>query len=453
MAIYSTLPKLGRTQIPSGSTYALVDIDGRLIITSVFSSEATYSAGDYVLHDGPSGTTTGDNLYRAKADISTAGAWDSTKWEQVTIASELKRLEGIMAGGIHYRGKTTSAIYDGSTLNPITVGGSSYTASSGDLVILDLVNVASTYATATAYAAPTGTLATYIKYDNKYYIVDEAITANENTSFSAIEPKLSIITSDPEFIWDGSAWNALGSIDNGLGALAWKDSASGTYIKPDGTGSVTIKNYTETTKYLARTTITGTNGTVNASEVTGGTSKSQWKQDSTNPTFVYGNADVDVAVTYGTANPGTDVTGVAQVDSQKTFTTTWSASNTTGAITASVSGDCLTLGAANTGTVYGVKDATGVSITPAVASNTTLTPAKAANSSRTAVNLVSDGTLTGSYTITARTPAAVASSSTTVATGATTDSADGAVVVTAVTGGTESASVTVGTTTDTVTVR
>lgn len=161
-------------------------------------------------------------------------------------------------------------------------------------------------------------------------------------------------------------------------------------------------------------------------------------------------------MTYGTANPGTAVTHVAQVDpttSQKTFTTAWSASNTTGAITTSVTGDCLTFAAANTDNVNGVTDTTGVSITPAIASNTTLTPAKAADSTRTINNLVADGTLTGSYTITARTPAAVASSATTVATGDVTTSADGAVVLTALQEGTESASVTVNTTSDTVTVR
>ena len=435
MAIYSTLQKLGRVQLPGSpaTTYALIDVDGRAVIAPNFSSLATYNSGDHVFYQ--------DNLYRAIADISTAGSWDSTKWENVTVDSEIKRLENILSGGIHYRGKTTSVLYDGVTTNPIVIGGSSYTAESGDLVIVDLSSVASAYAVSTAYSVHT-----YISNNGAYYIVEEAITASENTGFSAIESKLSLVSSNPEFLFDGTIWNALGSLDDGLGALAWKNSASGTYVKPTGSGSVTIKTYTETSKYLERTTITGTDGTVDASEVTGGTSKTQWKQDSTNPTINYGNADVGTAVTYGTANPGTAVTGVAKVGSQKTF-------NTDAIKVSGVTEDCLVFVTAETDNVIGIADTTGVSITPAVASNTTLTPAKACDSTRTAVNLVSDGTLTGSYTITPVTPAKIASSATTVATGGTTTSADGDIVLTQLTQDTESATVTVGTTTDTVTVK
>lgn len=440
MAIYSNLSQLARVSLPgSVNPYALVDIDGRLMLAPEYSTTAGYVTGDHVRYGG---NPYGCDLYRAKVDIpAPAGPWDATKWDNVTVDSEIKRLEGIISGGVHYKGKTTTALYDGATTNPITINGGSYTAENGDLVLLDLASASSSYATATAYA-----IHTYIKEGSLYYITTAAITASENTSFQAIKSKVDQLTSEPEFLFDGTSWAVLGSISDGLGDLAFKDSATGTYVKPTGSGSVTIKNYTKTQKYLARTNITGTNGTVNASEVTGGTSKSQWKQDATNPTVVYGTADVGTAVTYGTANPGTAITGVAKVGSQKTF-------NTDGVKVSGVDGDCLIFVNATTANVIGIADTTGVSITPAVASNTTLTPAKAADTTRTINNLVADGSLTGSYTITARTPAAVAASATTVATGAITDSADGALIVSDITQGTESAEVEVRTTTETITVR
>lgn len=435
MAIYGNYDKLGRVKLPNNNIYALIDVDGRALIAPKFSDEATYLQGDHVVYN--------DNLYRAKTDIATAGAWDSTKWDNVTVDTELKRLESIISGGIHYRGKTTTSLFDGATTNPITIDGESCIVIVGDLVILDLATVSSSYAIGVAYP-----INQYIKNDNLYYIVDTAITSTENTSFEAIRSKLTQITSEPEFLFDGNSWALLGSISTGLGSLAFKDTASGTYVKPTGYGSVTIKNYTKTQKYLERTTITGTNGTVNASEVTGGTSKNQWKQDATNPTVVYGTADVGTAVTYGTANPGTAITGVAKVGAQKTF-------NVDGIKLAStpVDDDCLIFTTASTENVIGIADATGVSITPAVASSSTLTPAVAANSSRTINNLVADGTLTGSYTITARTPAAIASSATYVATGGVKDAADGALITTDVTQGTEPATVSVGTSSDTVVVK
>lgn len=438
MAIYSNLAQLARTSLPGNvNPYALVDIDGRLMLAAEYVTTAIYNTGDHVRHDG---TPYGCNLYRAKVDGIT-GTWDATKWDRVTLDSEVKRLEGIIAGGVHYRGKTTTALYDGATTNPITINGGSYTAENGDLVILNLSTIATAYATGTAYTAHQ-----YIKNESLYYITNAAITATENTSFQAIESKVDQLNSEPEFLFDGTTWSVLGSISDGLGDLAYKDSAQGTYIKPSGTGSVSVYKYSNAASKLVRTTITGTNGTVNASEVTGGTSKTQWKPDTTNPTVVYGTADVGTAVTYGTANPGDAVSGIAKVGSQKSF-------NTDGAKITGVTGDCLYFDYATTDNVIGIADTTGVSITPAVASNTTLTPAKAADSTRTINNLVSDGTLTGSYTITARTPAAVASSATTVATGSISDSGDGGTVVISITETTPTAAVTVGTESATVTVR
>jgi len=481
MAIYTDLSKLGRVQLPSGTQYALVDVDGRLMLAPSFSSESTYSTGDHVIH--------GDGLFRAKSDIQTAGEWNPANWDAVTVDSEIKRLESSIAGGVHYRGKTTTALYDGSTTNPITVGGSSYTAESGDLVILDVASVETAYAADTAYAAHT-----YLSNASRSYITKEAITAEENTSFAAIEGKLNAISSEPEFLFDGSAWSVLGPIADGLGELAFKDTATGTYIKPTGTGSVTIKNYTTTTGSLATTTITGTNGTVNASNITDVASSQFATADAESTTVavsaasatLVGNADVGDEVDVGTSLTGTttfvtDALKSAELEGTTTFNTdaiksaalTGTKTFTTTGITTSVDGDCLTFAAASTGTV-------GISTTPATTATVSLStesagasekgtvalgtskikPAKAVSASSTSITGVGGTTTIRGVSGTASavtgvtysqvTPAKVADASTTVATGTLGSGND---IVVGITAGTETAQVSVGTTTDNVTVK
>lgn len=81
-----------------------------------------------------------------------------------------------MAGGVHYLGKSTTAITDGGTETP-TIGGSTVTPSNGDMVI----------------------------YNSK------------------------------EFVWDGSSWSEFGDMSN-LGTLAYQNSASGSFT-PSGSVS------------------------------------------------------------------------------------------------------------------------------------------------------------------------------------------------------------------------
>ena len=480
MAIYSDLSKLGRVELPSGTKYALIDVDGRAIIAPNFSASASYSAGDHVIY--------GDNLYRAKASVS-AGAWDSTKWDNVTVDSEIKRLESSIAGGIHYRGKTTTALYDGATTNPISISGSSYTAESGDLVIVDLANVATTYATATAYAAHV-----YIVNDGIYYITTSAITAGENTSITAIASKLDALTSDPEFLFDGAKWSLMGSIADGLGDLAFKDTASGSYVKPTGSGSVTINTYSPEKKKLSTTTITGTDGTVNASNITdvgSGTFATADAEATTVATAAgsatrVGNADVGDSVAVGTSLTGTttfvttaikdaSLTGTTtfNTDAIKSATLGGTTTFATSGITTTVDGDCLTFGSAGTGTVTistasASTGTVGISTTASGSTDkgtvtlgtTNITPAKAvSNTSTTVLGVGGTTSIRGvsgtasavtSVTYSAVTPAKVASSATTVATGGLETGTD---LVTGITAGPTSATVTVGTTTDTVTVK
>lgn len=562
MAVYSNLAKLGRVKLPSGTTYALIDVDGRSMLAPNFSTSTSYNEGDYVIY--------GDTLYRFKTDHA-AGAWDSDQATPVTVGSEINRVIGLISGGVHYRGKTTTPIHDGSTDNPITVNGGSLTVIDGDMVTLELdpaaspAGVASVYATGTAYS-----VGTYLKNGSDYYYVKEAVTAQENTSISAIAGKLDKVQSNPMFIFAEGQWSSFGGIGDGLGDLAYKDSASGTYVKPSGTGSVTIHGVSSTDGKLVTTTITGTNGIENVSKMTAGTPVEVAKagtavvygtadvgqavtygnanvdtavvygkanKASTATTvatagstfnygtadvgtgvsvaqvgasFVYGNADVGTEVTYGNANTGTAVTGVAKVGSSKTFS-----QNAIKFASTAVDGDCLVFDNAGSDSVIGIADTTGVSITPAVASNTKLTPAVAADTTRTAnkvtsttitpavsagkahsarsvggttdiyqavdapstqtltpavaststltpavaaptnqkiIPAVSNGSITP-WTESAKTVAKAASSETTVATGTISSTGTGSTVVTSVTQTDSSATVTVGTTGDTVTVQ
>lgn len=97
------------------------------------------------------------------------------------------------AGSIQLKGSTTTPLTDEATTNPITINGNSYTAVNQDAVF----------------------------YDKK------------------------------EFVFDGTKWHEFGDM-SGLGDLAYKDSASGTYT-PAGTVStptITVTP-TTTTKYVA----------------------------------------------------------------------------------------------------------------------------------------------------------------------------------------------------------
>ena len=517
MSVYYNLAKLGRVKLPSGTTYALIDVDCRKMITENYTSEASYSTGDLVIGTGLTGDniTFNDCLLRAKSDIP-AGPFDSSKWEVVTVASEIHRLEDAIAGGIHYRGKTSTGLYDGSSTNPIVINDESYTAGAGDLVIVDRSSAAVNYAINTAYSAHT-----YVKYNSLYYITNAAITASENTSWSAVEAKMDVVKSDPMFLFDGTLWDLVDSESEGLGDLAYKDTASGTYRRPTGSGTVTIPTVAPSSEKLVTTSITPANGTVDATYVTGGTEKDIAKVGTA---VRYGTANVGESVVYGTANRassatvygtadvgtevevGTSLTGTttfntdaiksASLTGTKTFNTdaikSATATGTDGTTAAkagiitSVDGDCLKFDnagtttisvattAASTGTVGISTTAASTAtvglgktgITPAVAapstqtiygavsapSSQTLTPAVAAPNTQTLTPAADNGKLTGSYTLTQKTPAALGSA-VTVATGSVSSSGTGGSVVTNVSVGTTTGNVDVGYENSTVTVR
>ena len=112
-----------------------------------------------------------------------------------------------------YLGVTTTALADGATTNPITIGGKSVTAKKGNIA----------------------------NYGSK------------------------------EFIFNGTAWQEFGDM-SGLGALAYKDSASGSYT-PAGTVSKPTFNGTQSTVAVTATANTSGNyqpaGTVSKPTFTG----------------------------------------------------------------------------------------------------------------------------------------------------------------------------------------
>ena len=88
--------------------------------------------------------------------------------------SDIAEIKTAISGGVVFKGETTTTLTDGSTTNPVTINGASYTAKQGDLVV----------------------------------------------------------SGNKEYVWDGSKWIELGDLSV-LGSLAYKNSASATYT-PSG---------------------------------------------------------------------------------------------------------------------------------------------------------------------------------------------------------------------------
>lgn len=130
--LYHDLPKLARVQLPSGTSYALIDYNGRELIAPIFNTSIAFASGDYVIYQ--------DELYQFTS-AHAAGVWNVNQVRgPITVGDELNDLRNAIAGGVHYIGKTTTPIYDGYTTPIIIINGSSVTASTGDMVILDVIN-------------------------------------------------------------------------------------------------------------------------------------------------------------------------------------------------------------------------------------------------------------------------------------------------------------------------
>ena len=134
------------------------------------------------------------------ADISVIKLPSGTSYniKDAQARADIETIESAISGGMHYIGVTTTALTDGASTNPITIGGQSVTAKSGDI---------------------------------------------------AIYGSLEFIFSDTD-----SKWHEFGSTGS-LKALAFKDSASGNYT-PNGsisTPAITITPSTSSVRTLAST--------------------------------------------------------------------------------------------------------------------------------------------------------------------------------------------------------
>ena len=215
-----------------------------------------------------------------------------------------------VAGGTHFIGVTTSEISDGSTTQTITIGGESVTAANGDIVV----------------------------------------------------------SGNKEFIWadSDSKWHELGDVTN-LGALALKDSASGSYT-PEGSVNASFSgasiSYTpEGTVTKPSITVTESSVSIkefdNAGSVTNGSAASA---SCTMPTLTFtpdANENLTISWSDGsfsfTANTPTAVTlptsketsvlsgATAALDAAPTFSGTAASFDVEGTIDASFSGTPATI--------------------------------------------------------------------------------------------------------------
>ena len=162
-----------------GTVYKLKDAQIRTALGIVdYATNTAYSKGDYLYYNG--------NLYIVNADI-TAG--DNTQFSDLStsaldvnadINAKYNELKGLIAGGVHYRGVTSTALYDGYTNPDIDINDDTYTAEAGDLVIYQ----------------------------------DEGSSTG--------------VRVDREFIWSGEVWNEFGAGIGTFGQLAFVDSAFGS---------------------------------------------------------------------------------------------------------------------------------------------------------------------------------------------------------------------------------
>lgn len=454
MSIYANLPKLGRVKLPSGTEYALTDADLRLMIAPAWASGASYQVGDYVRYDSNPYTSASadpfhasDDLYKCITAIASASTGDfsgpNPAWEKVTVADELKDIWDSISSAINYKGKTTTSLKDGSTTNPIIINGNAYTATPGDLVI----ETPPTYAANTEYHR-----GEYFKKDGIIYQVEQDFTAPASGDLPS-SAYINIAPSEPEFIFDGTYWNEFGSMNpDGLGDLAYKDTAQGTYVKPTGAGSVDIVTYSGSTKKLSTTTITGTNGTLNATYISSVASATFAVAASSDVTVALasasnvtvatasastvtvaiaaatdvsvpvassavqvGNADVGTAIDVGTSLTGTttfvtEAIKSATLGGTTTFNTnaiksaslTGTTTFTTSGITTSVDGDCLMFSTAATASVgISTENASTATVTISTSSadtasvslgKTSITPAKALSTTSKSITPINGST-------------------------------------------------------------
>lgn len=154
----------------------------------------------------------------------------------------------MVAGGVMYRGVTTTALTDGASTNPITINGESYTAVNGDLVLSS--NKEFLFSTS----------------DNKWHefgdITGLKALAYKDTASTTYKPAGTV--SQPTFT--GTAMSATGNFTPSGTIAVNASSGSGTAYTPEGTIAVNASSGTGTSYTpegsVAAPTFTGTEGNV-----------------------------------------------------------------------------------------------------------------------------------------------------------------------------------------------
>lgn len=273
----------------------------------------------------------------SKVTIPNASGQGSTTYD-IKDATAREQIAAITGGYTKYLGVTTTALTDGSSTNPVTINGSSVTASNGDIVT----------------------------YQNK------------------------------EFIFNGTVWQEFGDL-SGLGLLAFANTASGSFT-PQGSvsgtfsgtsttstgkftpsGSITGTSFTGASMTstgtftasgtVSKPTVTPTTTTVNAVNTTGIATAVTGFNDSTNQvsgssvTPVYITGVTGETLQFSLANP---ITQAAVTTESKTVLTAVdvAAPSFTGTTDQTVSVTGTTTGSVTNGTFTGTEDDITVSGTP-----------------------------------------------------------------------------------------
>ncbi len=82
-------------------------------IANTFSTSSTYVVGDYVLYEG--------SVYQCNTAITTAGAWDSSKWDAIVLADELNEVAN---GTLALSSSLVTTLQSGTDFNTLTTGAS-----------------------------------------------------------------------------------------------------------------------------------------------------------------------------------------------------------------------------------------------------------------------------------------------------------------------------------------
>lgn len=230
------------------------------------------------------------------ADISkiTLPSGSTYDLKDAAARADIEDIQRAISGGLKFIGETTTALTDGATTNPITINGESVTAVSGNLVL----------------------------YGNK------------------------------EFLFDGAKWIEMGDLSL-LGALAYKNSASGTYT-PVGT--------------VSQPSFTGSSASVTIEATDSATGNYQPKGTVSQPTFSGSSM-----TSSGSFTPAGSVSVSTNATENKTATVAPAA---TGAVTYTPAGSVSapTISVASAGSTTTVNSITAVgslpSFTATVASET-----------------------------------------------------------------------------------